>query len=128
METNQIDQGKRLSLLIKALGLNQSTFARSLDMSQPNISRMVGGEHKLSSELIRRITIVHTRVNTHWLLTGLGSMFLSEHGMLTGAEEPGLAYKTGLLLGELEATLENHRARIETLENKMREMEERKEK
>lgn len=79
MEQNQIEQGIRLKNLIKALNLNQLGFAKSLDMTQPNISRMVSGEGKVSIEVLNRITGRYKQVNLHWLVTGDGGMFFDEN-------------------------------------------------
>jgi transcriptional regulator with XRE-family HTH domain len=76
MEQNQIEQSLRLKKLMKALNLNQSLFAKSLGVTQPNISRMVSGESKISAEILSRITGTYKQLNLHWLLTGDGEMFL----------------------------------------------------
>lgn len=47
-------------------------------MTQPNISRMVTGESKISVEVINRIIDTYNNVNLHWLLTGDGAMFMDE--------------------------------------------------
>lgn len=77
MEQNQIEQGIRLQKLIKMLNLNQLSFAKTLRMTQPNISRMIKGEKKISAEALSRIAIEHESVNLHWLLTGKGEMFIN---------------------------------------------------
>lgn len=78
MEHNQIGQSKRLKKLLKALNVNQSVFAKSLGMTQPNISRMASGEGKISVEVLNRITTTYKQVNLHWLITGDGEMFFYE--------------------------------------------------
>ena len=78
MEQYPIEQGKRLQHLIKVLKVNQSEFAQSLAMSQPNISKLVRGESKLTAEVLNRITVRYKQVNLHWLLTGEGEMFMGE--------------------------------------------------
>jgi hypothetical protein len=75
MNQQQIDQSIRLKKLIKMLGLNQTLFAQSLGMTQPNISRMVSGDGKISLEVLNRITDIYKNINLHWLLTGEGTMF-----------------------------------------------------
>jgi transcriptional regulator with XRE-family HTH domain len=97
MDQNQIDQSIRLKKLIKALNLNQSSFAKSLGMTQPNISRMVNGEGKVSVEVINGITKNYTEVNLHWLLTGDGEMFLDSKGLQ--ANEDAVVYGKGWLEG-----------------------------
>ena len=76
MEQKRIDQSIRLKHLIKALNLNQPSFAKSLAMTQPNISRMISGRSSISVEVLNRITDRYKQVNLHWLLTGEGAMFL----------------------------------------------------
>lgn len=122
MESNQQDQGTRLRLLIKTLKLNQVTFAQSLGMSQPNISRMINGENKLSAEVLNRITRAHKNVNVHWLITGEGPMFagLSAAPAVTPALEPTSPY---VLRGK--GRLEEMEERIERLEAAVRALEQR---
>jgi len=76
MEQYQIDQGIRLKKLIKALHLNQSSFAESIGKTQPNINRMISGNSNISGEILNRISGRYAQVNLHWLLTGVGEMFL----------------------------------------------------
>lgn len=78
MEQIQIDQSRRLQQLIKALNMNQSKFAKHLGVTQPNISRMVTGESRISTEILNRIILAYKNVNLHWLLTGEGEMFILE--------------------------------------------------
>ena len=75
MEQYQIDQGIRLKKLIKVLNLNQVEFAKSVGVTQPNISKIANGESSLSAELLARMADVYTQLNLHWLLTGSGEMF-----------------------------------------------------
>ena len=75
MEQYQIDQGIRLKKLIKVLNLNQVEFAKSVGVTQPNISKIANGESSLSAELLARMADVYTQINLHWLLTGSGEMF-----------------------------------------------------
>jgi transcriptional regulator with XRE-family HTH domain len=128
MEEIQIDQGQRLLKLIKALKTNQTSFARSLGMTQSNISRIISGENKLSGEVLIRMIQNHKGVNLHWLLTGEGSMFLLETpaGKKDKVEEPAAGYekgKTQLLYREVEAILELYARRIESLEETVARLE-----
>jgi transcriptional regulator with XRE-family HTH domain len=105
MEQQQIDQSLRLKQLIKALNLNQSSFAKSLGMTQPNISRMINGEGKISAEVLNGIMNTHKDVNLHWLLTGHGEMFLEKN---LQANEDEVGYRKG--------RLEDLEERVERLE------------
>ncbi|MBK6930939.1 MAG: helix-turn-helix domain-containing protein [Saprospirales bacterium] len=112
MDQNQIEQGIRLRKLIKALGLNQTLFAKSLGMTQPNISRMVSGEGKISVEALNRITGTHKRVNLHWLLTGEGEMFVAAATETSiQANEASRAY-----MAKGKGRLEDLEERVERLE------------
>ena len=92
MDHLQIEQGIRLRQLIKALKLNQATFAKSLGMTQPNISRMIGGGNTISVKVLNAITEVHKSVNLQWLLTGEGAMFRGEKEQAGQANEPSVRY------------------------------------
>jgi transcriptional regulator with XRE-family HTH domain len=113
MEQNQIDQSIRLKKLIKALNLNQSSFARSLGMTQPNISRMVSGSSNISVEVLNRIKDRYRQVNLHWLLAGEGEMFFEEPSspLLQVKESP-------------EDTVVKGKGRLEELEERVARLEE----
>mgnify|MGYP001221586766 CR=1 FL=1 len=112
MEQIQIEQGIRLQQLMKALNLKQTGFARSLGMTQPNISRMVTGESKISVEVINRIIDTYKTVNLHWLLTGDGAMFMDEpEEKSVQVKEPGGHYSP-----KGKGRLEELEERVERLE------------
>lgn len=113
MEQNQIEQSIRLQKLIKALNLNQSKFAKSLGITQPNISRMISGENKISAEVLNRIALSHKKTNLHWLLTGEGEMFLEA---VTG--------KNTSLDESPEGTPGKGKGRLEELEERVEQLEE----
>ncbi len=113
MEQYQIDQSIRLKNLIQALNQNQSTFAKSLGMAQPNINRMISGRNQVSVEVLNRISIVYKWVNLHWLLTGDGEMFFYVKG------------ETNLDVYEMPATndkWEKLEERVERLEETVKEL------
>lgn len=103
-EQKRIDQSIRLKQLIKALNLNQPSFAKSLGMTQPNISRMISGRSSISVEILNRITDRYKQVNLHWLLTGEGVMFLG--GEPQEKEEDIVLVKGKGRLEELEERVE----------------------
>lgn len=107
MEHYQIEQGLRLKKLIKVLNLNQIQFAKSVGVTQPNISKIVNGESSLSAELLTRMADVYSKLNLHWLLTGTGEMFFDEilNKNLQVNEAAGV-YKTKKRLEELDENLE----------------------
>ncbi len=112
MEQSQIEQGARLQNLIKELKHNQASFAQSLGMTQPNISRMVTGESAISVKVLNGITNTYKTVNLHWLLTGEGEMFMAPDAESPAmVREPSSTYRTA---GK--GRLEELEARIERLE------------
>ncbi len=118
MEQSQIEQGARLQNLIRELKHNQASFAQSLGMTQPNISRMVTGESAISVKVLTGITNTYKTVNLHWLLTGAGEMFLpaaSESPPMV--REPSPSYQTAgkEQLEELEARLARLEAEVRRL-------------
>lgn len=113
MEQNLIDQSIRLKKLIKALNLNQSSFARSLGMTQPNISRMVSGSSNISVEVLNRIRDRYRQVNLHWLLAGEGEMLFEETPL------PPLQLKESA-----QDTVVNGKGRLEELEERVERLEE----
>lgn len=113
MEQTQIQQGIRLTKLIKALNLKQNTFAQSLGTTQPNISRMVSGQNKISAEVLNRITQTYKKINLHWLLTGDGEMFIDvPQGKSPEENEPP------------ERTIVKGKGRLEELEDRVERLEE----
>lgn len=111
MEQNQIDRSIRLKKLIKALNLNQISFAKSLEMTQPNISRMVSGGNNISVEVLNRIMDRYKHVNLHWLLTGVGRMFLEEDPNTRQVED---SHEPIIVKGRLEE-LEERMERLEEI-------------
>lgn len=73
-----IEQGARLEKLYKTLGFKGKTFAEDIGVSQPLISKLVNGKGDFSHLVIKKITNRHPGVNSHWLITGEGEMFLGK--------------------------------------------------
>ena len=117
MDHLQIEQGIRLQQLIKALKLNQSAFAKSLGMTQPNISRMIGGGNAISVKVLNVITETYSHVNLQWLLTGEGSMFKAgtEPNRLVKEPPPRYTAQGKGRLEELEERLERLEAEVARL-------------
>ena len=116
MEQIQMDQSRRLQKLIKALNMNQSKFAKHLGVTQPNISRMVTGESRISTEILNRIILAYKNVNLHWLLTGDGEMFKDvPQGKSPEVNEPPEHY-----LARGKGRLEELEERVERLEEAMK--------
>ncbi|MBL7782721.1 MAG: helix-turn-helix transcriptional regulator [Saprospiraceae bacterium] len=116
MEQKHLDQGIRLKKLLRALDINQVSFAKSVGMAQPNISKMMNGERQLSLDVLYRISDKY-HVNLHWLLTGVGEMFLDEvQKRSSEVNEDASPYKTNRL-EELEEGVEQIEKIIRQLKN-----------
>lgn len=72
MEKNTL--GGRIELLIKHLGLSQTSFAKSLSTSGTRISNVTQGRNKPDSQLLAAISETYPKVNMGWLLTGKGKL------------------------------------------------------
>lgn len=67
---------ERLSLLIKALGLNNNSFARKLDVNPAVTFNIIEGRKtKPSYDLLEKIIFTFDNINLYWLLKGEGDMF-----------------------------------------------------
>ncbi len=73
-------QAERLKKLLSELGVNQASFARALGISKGQITNILNGEREISNILALAITAVYTErpINSNWLLTGEGEMFLGD--------------------------------------------------
>ncbi len=116
MEQKYIDQSIRLKKLLNVLDINQVSFAKSIGMAQPNISKMMNGERQLSLDVLYRISDRY-HINLHWLLTGVGEMFLDEvQKISSGVNEDAAPYKAKRL-EELEESVERIEKIIKQLKN-----------
>jgi transcriptional regulator with XRE-family HTH domain len=69
---------KRLSSLIKALGLSAAQFADEIGVQRSSISHVISGRNKPSMDFIEKILQRFPRVNADWLIMGSGSVFRDE--------------------------------------------------
>jgi SOS-response transcriptional repressor LexA len=69
--------GDRLRYFRETLGVNQSQMAREIGLAPSFISGIERGAKEPSREIIKRL-LEHYKLNTNWLLTGEGEMFLSD--------------------------------------------------
>lgn len=74
-ETASKEIGSRIKELIFKLDLNQTSFAKSVGVSQNAIFNTVSGNTQPRLVLIDAILNVYPKVNRDWLLEGKGEMF-----------------------------------------------------
>jgi phage repressor protein C with HTH and peptisase S24 domain len=72
------DFPKQVSLILRALNLNQSALASKLDVSQGIISEFASGTREPSKEFLFGISKLG--ISLDWFLTGKGEMFLPNQG------------------------------------------------
>ncbi len=75
--TKKEEIAARLALLIKEVGPNQSQFGDKIQVSQSQISQVLGGHQAISGTVIVAIAEHLHDVNMNWLLRGDAPMFLS---------------------------------------------------
>lgn len=67
---------ERLSLLIKALELNNNSFAKKLNVNPAVTFNIIEGRRtKPSYDLLEKIIFSFDNINLYWLLKGEGDMF-----------------------------------------------------
>lgn len=66
----------RLKIIRKALGLNQTDFAKHLGITQTAYSMIENGYRPLADKYVK-VICSSFNVNETWFLTGQGEMFLS---------------------------------------------------
>ncbi len=76
-ETASSEIGSRIKELIFKMNLNQTSFAKSVGVSQNAIFKTVTGNTTPRLALIDSILKVYPQVNRDWLLEGEGEMFLN---------------------------------------------------
>lgn len=76
--------GDRFGMLIKALGMNNHSFAKSIGKNSTTINYTVEGKTKPSFELFEAVFTKYPKVNRDWLLMGEGRIFRDD----TTQEQP----------------------------------------
>ncbi|MDI9859655.1 helix-turn-helix transcriptional regulator [Flectobacillus roseus] len=66
---------QRFEALIKALKMNNNSFANSIGKSPSNIKFVVDGSSKPGFDLLEQVLKTYPNVNSDWLLRGEGEMF-----------------------------------------------------
>ncbi|MDR1839287.1 MAG: helix-turn-helix domain-containing protein [Treponema sp.] len=94
--------GDRFKEIRENLRFNQSELARSIDANPSIISDIERGEKEPSKKIISAL-IINYKINSNWLLTGEGNMFIksSEAGIIsTGQQVPLLRQKVSCGVGQ----------------------------
>jgi hypothetical protein len=70
------DIGQRINELIFRLNKNQSSFAKSIGVTQTAVYSTVHGKTKPRYEFIESILLAYPNINKEWLMEGKGEMFV----------------------------------------------------
>ena len=79
-----MDLSKRVKAVRLYFGMTQEGFAKKLDLKVFSISRYETGSRSPDSKTLQKIYLVYN-VDINWLLTGDGSMFVSQHPYLSNS-------------------------------------------
>lgn len=66
---------QRFEALIKALKMNNNSFAKSIGISTTAITRVTNGENEPGFKLLTSTLETYPQINPSWLLRGEGDMF-----------------------------------------------------
>lgn len=70
--------GMRIHLIIKRKRLTQEAFSKSIHTSRPTVGKWLSGTIAPSYEFLSNIMTTYPDLNGHWLLTGVGEMFIKK--------------------------------------------------
>jgi len=59
--------------------LSASQFADEVGVQRSSVSHVLSGRNKPSLDFVTKILTAYTEVNSEWLITGKGSMFLDDY-------------------------------------------------
>ncbi|MBM9578221.1 helix-turn-helix transcriptional regulator [Leptospira sp. 201903070] len=92
-ESDKINEliSKRFSEFFKTVGLTQEEFAKRIRVARSNISSWKNGTHGISGSALKAMEH-EFKLNSLWLLSGEGKMFLSEKE-ISNEEQAKLAWK-----------------------------------
>lgn len=125
--SNSYETGNRLLALIKSLKSNQKAFAKSIGVSQSFVYQMISGQKQISSKVISGITNAYSMVNTNWLFTGNGSMYLEhERPLDMVGENTNMYISQKLTIEDLPGIIDSMRSEIADLRERITELEKNK--
>ena len=61
---------KRLQKILEDKNLNASAFARSIDVKKSNLSHIISGRNKPSTDFFIKINNTYPEIDLNWLITG----------------------------------------------------------
>ena len=68
----------RFEYVLKSLKVKKLTLAQKLEVSHTTIANIINESNSPSVDKIAKISTMYPQINIDWLITGRGSMYLSE--------------------------------------------------
>ena len=103
-----LDIAERLQQLVKQTIRSQREFSEIIGISPNTFSHYATGKRNLPHDVAIRIA-KHTNCNLHWLLTGEGEMFITEHKTISTENVHIMPIEAEIAAGEpVEVTMERH--------------------
>ncbi len=75
------DQGKRLVLFRRSIGLSQNDMAKEIGISPSTLCYYERGKRRITSDVFLYLHLTYG-ANIHWLLSGNGRMLLSKEEVM----------------------------------------------
>ena len=105
------DIGQRINELIFRLNKNQSSFAKSIGVTQTAVYSTVHGKTKPRYEFMESILLAYPNISKEWLMEGKGEMFLDAAPSEPAKAEP--SNDAGYLLDILKRIEDSFKSNIE---------------
>lgn len=87
------NQAERLKALIKSLKTNQLQISKRIGVQYTQTNSIANGRNKISRGYLEKLLSAYPKINSHWLLTGEGSMYQDYNNTSTDIlEEPKNEY------------------------------------
>lgn len=87
------NQAKRFEALIKSLKTNQLQLSKKIGVQYSQTNSILHGRSKISRGYLEKLLHIYPKINSHWLLTGEGPMYLEPNNTSTQiVEEPNSEY------------------------------------
>ncbi len=88
------EQAQRFQYLINALKTNQLQLSKAIGVKFSHTNAIFNGRKQFSRAYLQKLSSQYPRINIHWLLNGVGEMFLTDlvQNNTQTVSEPGFEY------------------------------------
>lgn len=115
---------ERLQIIINELLMSISAFARSVDVSDDTIRKILNGKLKPSATVLKKILETYPNINRDWFETGKGEMFTWKNNSGNTLNEKSTGYlksdcehckSKDMIIAEYKAIIRQQRVLIDSL-------------